>query len=115
MSALSRRIGALLLAAAAVAALATPAGASHEQPRMFYLPRTVKAGTTGEVFSGDCVDQTVESVTSEGFVGGEAKIVKYEPGQWRATADIVDKPGNYGVHMKCDGHLGTGAQFFVIP
>jgi hypothetical protein len=110
---LGRRIGALVLAAAGVVALATPAGATSEQP-MLILPWVVEAGTTGAVLYGNCVDQNVKRVTSDGFVGGEARIVKHST-SWKAEADIVETPGTYSVHMKCDGHLGTGAHFTVIP
>ncbi|WP_125725681.1 hypothetical protein [Kibdelosporangium aridum] len=60
------------------------------------------------------MDEKVKIVTSEGFVGGEARIVK-NGNLWKAEADIVDKPGTYFAHMKCDGQLGRGAYFTVVP
>ncbi|WP_143446885.1 hypothetical protein [Kibdelosporangium aridum] len=110
---MGRRIGALVLATAGVVVLATPVGATNEQPRIT-PPWKVKAGTMGAVLYGDCVDEKVKIVTSEGFVGGEARIADYK-NLWKAEADIVDKPGTYFAHMKCDGKLGRGAYFTVVP
>jgi hypothetical protein len=81
---------------------------------MLILPWVVEAGTTGAVLYGNCVDEKIKSVTSDGFVGGEARIIKRST-SWKAEADIVEKPGTYSVRMECDGYLGTGAQFTVIP
>ena len=94
-----------------MAAVATPAAAGNEQPRLS-LPDTAPAGQTLNDIQGSCGGAEEAVLVSGAIAGGSKKLGTVA--RFRTDIHVTDQPGTYVVRLVCAGEYRAGDTVTVI-